>query len=356
MRVLALPDYRKDNPYQHLLATALSDIGVETQFSVGYKRVLPILRAVLACKPDVLHLHWPTPYFRGNRGFRRVIYSLSTIFDLTLVRMMGVRLVWTVHNVISHDTPSPRLELTFSRWLSRIADALIVHSADAEQEIISEFNVKQKKVSVIKHGSFSMVYNSVIDHSEAREKLSLPSSGAIVLFFGMVRPYKGVHHLLEAWPMVLAKLPDAYLVIAGATEDASYTDRLQSLMEKTEQARLDLRYVPDDEVHLLMSAANLLALPFEKSLTSGSVTLANGFGLPIVTTSVSGGAKADNAIFADAESPQDLANAIAEAVQTLKRSHVEPVDDWPQIAGEHLAVYRSDQSDPEQLSQKRRKP
>ena len=339
LRVLALPDYRKDNPYQQLLAKALSGIGVETQFPAGYKRVLPIFRATLANKPDVLHLHWPTPYFRGKLGLLRTIYTLRTAFDLLLVKLIGVRLVWTVHNVISHDTPSPKLELAFSRWISGLADALIVHSKDAQNEIISEYNVDEKKVSVIKHGSFSSVYRPPIDSSVAREQSELPSAGPIALFFGMVRPYKGVHHLLEAWPKVLAQMPDAYLVIAGATGDTDYVERLHGLLEGVDRVRLDLRYVPDDEVHVLMSAANLLVLPFEKSLTSGSVTLANGFGLPIVTTSVAGGAKAENAIYADAESHQDLADAIVSAFKTLKRSRVEAVDDWPEIAAEHFSIY-----------------
>jgi hypothetical protein len=100
------PDFRADNPYQRLLADALGSLGVSTEFPRGYRRGLPLTRGA-GSWPEILHLHWLTAYLRARSGVWRAGYAAKLLLDLQLLRLRGVRLVWTVHNLVEHEERRP---------------------------------------------------------------------------------------------------------------------------------------------------------------------------------------------------------------------------------------------------------
>jgi folate-dependent phosphoribosylglycinamide formyltransferase PurN len=103
--VLMIPDYRTDNPYQTLLSKALENQGVKVLVPCGYRRVFPIYRAIKSKeKINILHLHWISPYFKGKNIFTKSIYALKLLIDIFLTKWAGVKIVWTYHNHISHDS------------------------------------------------------------------------------------------------------------------------------------------------------------------------------------------------------------------------------------------------------------
>jgi glycosyltransferase involved in cell wall biosynthesis len=346
MCVLSMPDYRRDNPYQTLLAEALAPLGVSVAFPGGYRRGLPITRAVAVERPDLLHLHWPTPYLRNAQGALRAIYCARTLLDIAVVRACGVPMVWTVHNLISHDTPTPRLELAFSRRLVALANALIVHSEGARKEVIARLGAAPERISVVPHGTFRPVYGARVARSEARNRLGVPQEARLALFFGMVRPYKGVTNLLAAWPRVAATRGDAFLLIAGDPRDETYAAKVRAAAEGLTCARLVLQYVPDAEVPLYMGAADVLVLPFEKSFTSGTVALAKGYGVPVVLPEVIGAEDGATAVRARSTGPDDLADAILTALSAPPAAEADERDDWPDVATAHARTFALVVGDP----------
>lgn len=342
IRVATFPDWRRDNPYQRLLAEALAPLGVKATFPRGYRRGLPLSRQVLKQpRPDVLHLHWPTPYLRSGRTALRAAYCLRTLGDVALVRRAGIPVVWTVHNLVTHDTPTPRLERWFSARLARLADRLIVHSEAAANEVVAVLGATQDKIAVIPHGSFSPAYGPAPLRAEARAALDLPMDVPVALFFGMIRPYKGVLNLLRAWAALGELRGDAFLVIAGDAPDPDHTAEIRRLAEESSGVRLDLRRIPDAEVPILMAAADLLVLPFESSLTSGTVRLAQDYGRPVVVPRVPGAADASSAIMAESTDPDALGAAILRGLRTADEPLQTPAppNDWPRIAATHRSVY-----------------
>lgn len=104
------------------------------------------------------------------------------------------------------------------------------------------------------------------------------------LFFGQLRPYKGVEELVRAFGRTA---PDsATLIVAGDPSVDSYRETLEALVDRTDGVRLDAGYVPTDEVSTYFRAADAVALPYRDILTSGSAMLALTFGRPPVVPDI----------------------------------------------------------------------
>jgi glycosyltransferase involved in cell wall biosynthesis len=284
LEVLMMPDFRNGNPYQSLLSKSISELGCDVSFPSGYRRVLPLYRAIRdrANSVRILHLHWLTPYLRGKTLPSYVVYVLKLYLDLCLVRLSGVKIVWTIHNKISHESRFPRLELWAMRRVAASASKVIVHSQAALAELEGPLGLERDRTAVIPHGHYREVYHTSIDQAAARKKLELPSKTFIYLCFGLVRKYKNIEQLLLAWEKWRNSLPGSLLLLAGEALDPEYGEQITRLTRSCPDVLLHLRHVPTEEVHLYFSAADVVVLPFERTLTSGSLLLAMSFEKPVV--------------------------------------------------------------------------
>jgi beta-1,4-mannosyltransferase len=283
MQVLMMPDYRADNPYQALLANALHQEQVEVCFPVGYRRVFPIFRAVQDCSSvAVLHLHWINPYLKGSNWLTRLIYSLKFLLDLLLVRLAGTRIVWTIHNRLAHEAQFPRLELWTIRQLIKLADQVIVHHQSALVELSDLYQFNLDRASVVPHGHYRDVYGETLNRAEARKILGLPATGKIYLNLGMLRPYKGIERLLQTWHNHPEVTATHTLLIAGMPLDNTYGQQLTEQVANTKGAMLHLGFIEDHLIPVYFSAADVVILPFENILTSGSLILAMSYSKPII--------------------------------------------------------------------------
>jgi len=110
-----------------------------------------------------------------------------------------------------------------------------------------------------------------------------------VLFFGQIRPYKGLRDLVAAFRHVAARCPDAYLVIAGRPHESPA--RVHALLAEAGvegRARTDLRFLPLDPLLELLAASDVEALPHREADQSGAVLLALGMGKPVMSTRAGG--------------------------------------------------------------------
>lgn len=340
MRVVILPDWRAGNPYQQLLADALADFGVEVLFPKGYRRILPLSRELLpAPRPDLLHLHWPSPFLRSNRTIFRAAYCLRTLVDVAIVRRAGIKVVWTVHNLVTHDTPTPKLERWFSKRLAGLASTLIVHTKAARETVIEELGATRTKICIIPHGSFSSVYGEAPKRQDARKALGLNPGVKVALFFGLIRPYKGVPKLLKAWGALGDERGNAQLIVAGAVPDPNYEAKIRSMAASLENTRLYLRHMQPEEIPVLMAAADLMVLPFENNLTSGTMRLARDYHLPVLTPDFT-----DSSCGYRATSHPSLTKSLAQALKEpgAFRSVAEPHVSWQTIGKKHYKAYRED--------------
>ncbi|NJL19686.1 MAG: glycosyltransferase [Leptolyngbyaceae cyanobacterium SM1_3_5] len=283
VQVLMMPDYRVENPYQTLLADALQQ-QVSVYFPTGYRRIFPIFRAIKDCAFPIqaLHLHWINPYNKGGNWLKRSIYSLKFLTDILITRLSGVKVVWTIHNRLSHEAQFSGLELWTIRQLVKLVDRIIVHHQAARSELAKLYQFNPDKATVVPHGHYRTIYEEAIDRAEAKAILGLPPTGKIYLNLGMLRPYKGIERLLEVWrdhPEITA---NHTLLIAGKPLDDAYEQQLVKQVAATKGAVLHPGFVKDNSIPVYFSAADVVILPFENILTSGSLVLAMSYSKPII--------------------------------------------------------------------------
>ena len=221
--------------------------------------------------PDVVVFQYWLPFFAPAYGIiaRRL-------------KKRGIKVLSVVHNALPHEKrPGDR---ALSRYFLRSNDTLLVLSESVEHDLgMLGVRVPCRRVA---HPVYQ-VFGDPIEKVEARRRLELPARAPVLLFFGFVRPYKGLRVLLEAMPPVLKHLPEARLIVAGECyDDASVYRNLVEKLGISQQVRLRLEYIPDEAIPALFSAADVVVQPYTSATQSGVAQIAFHFERPLIVTDV----------------------------------------------------------------------
>jgi glycosyltransferase involved in cell wall biosynthesis len=261
---------------RHLPGSAVQRLG---RMLLVYARLIGYgLRA----KPRLFHILWN--------------YKLS-VFDRTLLMLLfklrGRKIVLTAHNVNAgrrdgRDTLLNRVSL---RVQYRLADHTFVHTEKMKTELLEQFRVSPGAVTVIPYGMNNAVPNSERTTAEARRLLGLRNEDKVVLYFGAIKPYKGLEYLVKAFDRIGPQDTDYKLLIAGERKKGSeaYLGAIEQMIDSSRcraQILQRIRFIPDDEVELYFKAADVIGLPYTEIFQSGILFLAYSFGLPVIATDV----------------------------------------------------------------------
>jgi glycosyltransferase involved in cell wall biosynthesis len=218
------------------------------------------------------------------------------------------------------------------KFVRSLASHYVAHS-EADREMISRiYKIPKEKISVIPHGLYD--HYERIEH--AKEILGIKEKFAI-LFFGLIRPYKGLKHLIEAFEILSEEIAEnSRLLIVGETWEDRESIRLAMNSKRKEKITIVNRYVPDSEVSLYFSASDVLVLPYTRASQSGVAHIGMTFGLPIVATRVGGLSDSlgnyKGTIFVEPNA-EEIARAIAEVYN--KKPEKFPVPEnlkWEKVA------------------------
>lgn len=301
-----------------------------------------LLVRFVVSKPDILHIQW-IPMVR------RLPFE---IWFLSLVKKLGIRLVYTVHNVLPHDTREKFVPVF--RRVYKEMDALICHTDESKGRLIREFSADPERIWVIPHGPlFHDAKRDTVKASKAA--LSLPENETLVLWQGIIRPYKGLDFLLEGWRKIDAKSLNVRLVIAGTGEPKllqAIKDQVAKLGLR-ESVRLDFRFIPDDELPKYYQASDILVYPYSTVTTSGALMMALAYQKAILATNLPAFQEVlrdgETALLVDYGDVDALANSLRRLIQDPKQreilaSKVESSGDfnsWGRIAKETRRCYAS---------------
>jgi glycosyltransferase involved in cell wall biosynthesis len=281
--------------------------------------VLRLRRAVAAFGPDVVHVQWlPRPRL-----------------DLRWVQRLrrDRPVVLTAHNVLPHEG---EVDAEQRRRLYSAFDRVVVHTRKGAEQL-EAFGVPPEKVVRIPHGTFNAPPAEAIE----------PPRGRTLLFFGLIRRYKGLDVLVRALP----DIPDARLIAAGDPLDS--VKPIQRLAEELGVAdRIDWRlgYLPDEQVEALMREATIVVFPHRGGeFASGTLATALGHGRPVVVTEILGETVREYG--AGLVVPPDDPVALAEACMRLLTDKAALSEafhgtewaraalSWPAIAEAHERLY-----------------
>ena len=285
-KVIMFPDWRTANPYQDLLASGLNKNGVDCTF-LGFKKnkVLTINASLKGVKkPDIIHIHWINQYIEsiswGSNYFILSIKFFLIFLDLLLLRMKGIKLVWTVHNLFSHESNNKTRELIARMIFARLCN-IVVHSEGARQLVAKTYRISKDKITVIPHGSYIGCYeheNSIT--ATLKNNFDIAPNDIVFLFLGHIRRYKGVEQLVNAFSET--SNVNYKLVIAGKPKDEDDAKWLNKMAGKDSRIRLSLGFVPDNEICSYLELSSTVVLPYINTLTSGAAILAMSFGKALI--------------------------------------------------------------------------
>ena len=268
-------------PFRHGEVAAAEGYGVLEHFGRARQEPARMLRYALgpARRADLLHVQWfPLPELD------------------TFIRPRRRPLVLTAHDVLPRQPRRGQLQAT--RKLLQAADAVVVHSEHGAARLRDEVGLAADRVHVIPHGVLDQL--AAVDPVLPEE---LPAGGPpVVLAFGLLRPYKGLDVLLEAWEEVTA---DAELWVVGAPRMA--------LPDFGRRTRTVLRFVSDAEAAAVLRRAALVVCPYREIDQSGVLYSALALGKALVLSDAGGFAEVDAA----AHVPAGDAGALAAELQRL---------------------------------------
>jgi len=211
--------------------------------------------------PDVLHVHWPDGIVRSTRPASSQLKGALGLLFLLLRKPLRIRVVWTVHNLTPHEELQglPRM---FVKRLQATADWRIYINESSENTAY--------RSNTILHGPIASPGPRA--RSTRREER--------VLFFGLVRRYKGIEQLIEAFRF--ADPVDAQLVIAGRASDPSYAAEITGAIDGVPNASFIPEFIPNDDLDRLISSSRVVVLPYRSIYNSGALLLALELGTHVL--------------------------------------------------------------------------
>lgn len=291
MKILVYPK-DTNNPYQKLLYGEISKTNTVTYFSFPTKSKIgglilffPKIIWLRLQGYTIFHIHWlyelgfifkiPLLAFLSQLFF--FLYSLKFI---TILKVLGFKVVWTVHNVSTHEKQTLN-DAFISKYLAFCSNALIVHSYDTIAQL-KKIGIEHNAIVVIPHGNYIGYYENSISKTEAQKKLAIGKNFTF-LYFGQIRSYKGVDTLIDTFEKVHTENSQTQLIVAGQCNDSTLKDKIEMFQKKyPESLYFFSNYIKDNEIQNYFNAADCVVIPFKRSTTSGSVLLALTFSKPIV--------------------------------------------------------------------------
>lgn len=299
----------------------------------------------------------------------KIIHFQSTTFlharriNVFAKHIKNIPIITTVH-----DSPTSwRLfhVIPFLRYIYRKSDKIIVHTNQTAATLIKFHSVQPEKIVTLPHGVDTKKYRPEVNPNEFRCRYNLKGC-FVILFFGFIRPGKGLEYLIDAFREVSYKIPHARLVIAGDVpqdrkrylfglkSEANYIRVVKKAIKNAaiENKVIFTGYVPEEDVPMCLASADVIIFPYLGASQSGPMHKALGSGCIIIATEVGGNAELiENGITGILVPPKD-SDAIAKQVLKLYENNVTSIElrrnarkmaeemSWDNIATKTIKIYK----------------
>jgi beta-1,4-mannosyltransferase len=343
LTVLARPAFRdrEKKPYNALLYSTLTDLGVEVQEFEKKK--------ILRGGAHLWHVHWPESLIEVRDPFSAWLTAREYCALFRVARRRGIKLIWTIHDLVPHDLVYPQIELPFWDHFVRRVDAVIALTRSGLEMARERYTCLRTVPSfVIPHGHLRQAYPRTVSRDEARRILGIPSSKSLITFFGQLRPYKNVPRLINAFRDL--DDPDVHLLVCGRlSKRIDVRNEILMAAAGDPRVHLVLRYIEAKEIQIYLAAADLVVLPYAEILNSGSAMLGLSFDRPVLVPAIGALPELRRSVgdewvrtYQEEIDTPTLRDALAWA-ESCPRGAEAPLDafEWQAIGRKTLAAYNS---------------
>ena len=268
-------------------------------------------------KPDIIILQWWTS----------AIAHMHIIIKI-IAKLMNIRVIVEFHEVVDPFEESILPIRIYSKMMGKLLrrnlNSYITHSESDKKLVAERYNIPLEKIHVISFGVWDQ-YNA-INEDEAKKTLSIKEEN-VILSFGLIRKYKGITYLIEAFE----KLPNEIinktrlLIVGEIWEDRNeLLSQIENSSIKDKITLID-KYVNDDEVNLYFSASNIVVLPYLRASQSGVAHIAMAFKKPIIVSKVGGLIDSmsdyNGTYFVPPANSSELSSTLNDVINNYKNNH-----------------------------------
>lgn len=280
-------------------------------------------------KPDVVVLQWWTATVLHS-------YVLLSV----VARILGARIVIEFHEVLDTGEQRMRVPFLYARlcapWLFRLASEYVVHSEADLQLVADRYALRADDITVVPHAVYDV-------RTEAVPRRDAPAAACNLLYFGVIRPNKGLEDLIRAFSALpREKATKFWLTVVGETwEGCTEPADLIAVSPHSDRITYVDRYVDDAELSGYLAGADVVVLPYRRSSQSGPLHLAMGCGLPVVVTAVGGLVEAvsdyGGAVLVEPGNVRDLTEGILKAAKLKGERFGRPFE-WNDTAQSYCGI------------------
>jgi len=287
-------------------------------------------------KPDIFLLSFWMPFFSPSFG---------RIAGIVKKKNRETKIASILHNVLPHEKRTGDIPLT--KYFLNKCSGFVVLNEESKRQLLS---IKPEAKYIVHPHPLYDHYGEQADKQEARTKLEISHDKKVILFFGLIRDYKGLDLLIEA----MKGLDDSHLLLIAGEVYGKF-DKYNELIEKyslQNKIKLNLKYIPDKELPLYFSASDVCVLPYRSGTQSGIVAVSYHFRLPVIVTDT-GGLKemveeGKTGLVVSKPEPELLADAIAKFMKIKDNSHFrenievfKQTHSWKRFADDLMGFFKS---------------
>ncbi|MBN7809334.1 glycosyltransferase [Algoriphagus sp. H41] len=263
------PSENRENQYIRILVEGIEQKGFAVNSLDDFLKSSAHFRSI-----RLVHLNWFENLDESSAAamWKSFFRKVSAIL---LIKGSGKKLVWTMHNRLSHEKGSGKLSGILIKLLLKSVDAVVIHCGETET-ILKEIHPRfAGKILKVPHPHFIGAYG------QEKETTSSGPAPLRLLFLGAVKPYKNLELLIRLCRELGAAVE---LTIAGKAASDAYEASLRHLSAGAESIKLRLGFVEDKQIPELIGASDLLVLPYDlrSSLNSGTALLAFSYGRTVI--------------------------------------------------------------------------
>jgi len=261
------------NPFQRILYSASEDSG----YMVMPAFTLDDLDSIRWGGRSIIHLHWVGAVLKGVDDFHEGTKKVHAFIErMKQWHGHGHKILWTMHNVLPHDTTNKKLACYFREKMVQHVDAIHIMNKDSVTIAREYYPVPDEKVFHVPHVSFLEWYPNATSRRKSRSELGLEHDAFYFLCIGAISPYKKIKELIEAFTLISPSCPKARLLIAGIPGDKQYASEVSMMGICNKNIIVYPTKLLDSQFQLYLNACDMVVLPY-KTLNSGVAIMAHDF-------------------------------------------------------------------------------
>ncbi|MBB3108569.1 glycosyltransferase involved in cell wall biosynthesis [Paenibacillus phyllosphaerae] len=210
--------------------------------------------------------------------------TIDRVF-ISILKIIGIKVILTAHNVLPHE-PTESDRFKYEHLYNKV-DHVIVHSESNISQVKENINITNlDKFTVIPHGNYMFENMNQTEHHVIPKEVI--KGKKVLLFFGVIRPYKGLDILLDALNNMKGEYEDWVLVIAGSCDNFNEYEEMINKYSLEEKVIRHIKYIPMENIAAYFSISDVVVLPYRNIYQSGVVQMAYAFGKPVICSRVGG--------------------------------------------------------------------